>query len=141
MKRTALFGAAVAIILAGGTAFAASDFIAEAKSHCGDMVVTGKEVINHGQMNHTAETLKYLYEMKNHAEQCYVRIEKGMFHSQSEEIRKHGKDGISHLSPALGAMNEAVKHGEAGNHEELVKNAKEAMKHAVEANTHVKAMK
>lgn len=143
MKRiTAATFSLVSLLWIGGTAFAGSDPVQNAKEHCAQMMESGKEVINHGEMRHTGEAMKYLREMKNHAEQCYARTEKVIIATGvSKENQMHGKEGLKHLEPAMDGIREAMRHGEMGHHDDMMKHAKEAMKHAVEGNRHVKEMR
>lgn len=139
---TGIGTAMLSLMLVSGYALAGEDHVKDAKKHCASMVDSGKETIKHGKMNHTDEAIKYLKEMKEHTEECYSHTEKVVLPAGgTSENQTHGQQVLEHLLPVKENIDEAIKHGNMGHNDELMKYAKEAMKHAVEGNSHVKQMK
>lgn len=143
MKIHTVIGTAMlSLMLVPGFALAAEDHVKDAKEHCASMVNSGKEAINHGEMKHTDEAIKYLKEMKGHTEECYSHTEKILLPAGgTSENQMHGQSVLEHLMPVKENIGEAIKHGNMGHNDELMIYTKKAMKHAVEGNSHAKQLK
>lgn len=112
-----------------------------AKKYCGQMTTTGRETISRGEQKNTKDTVISLKKWRDELARGYSKVEQAMLSSADVDSKSKGREAMGRLDKASERILAAIRHGEAGRHDDMMKAAREGMVQADEICSLVNAMK